>query len=119
LNPAQDYILSKSEPFRAILLELCATIEAQIPEVQLKYKWRIPAYYIDNKPFCYLNHSKNYIDLGFWHAAHITVHPDKLIAEKRAFIRTLRYRSLEEIEPKVLTEVLQDAYANRHKGFYK
>lgn len=119
MNPAQDYMLSKPEPFRSILLELCAIIEAQIPEVQLKYKWRIPAYYINNKPFCYLNLSKDYIDLGFWHAAHITVHPDKLIAEKRVFIRTLRYRSLVEIEHQVLIDVLADAYNNKHKGFYK
>lgn len=119
MNPAQNYILSRPEPFRAILLELSTVIENQIPEAQLLYKWRIPAYYIDNKPFCYLNQSTDYIDLGFWHAAHITVHPDKLIQEKRVFIRTLRYKSLEDIEFNVLVDVLKDAYANKHKGFYK
>ncbi len=118
MNPAQDYMLTKPEPYKSILLELSAVIEARVAGVELKYKWRLPAYYIDNKPFCYLNQTKDYVDLGFWHAVHLSVHLDKLVSKNRTVIKSLRYFSLQEINHKVLTDVLADAYANKHKGLY-
>ncbi len=119
MNPAQDYILSQPEPFRSILLHLEATVQGELKEAQLLYKYRVPFFYIDNKPFCYLIHTKGYIDVGFWNSAHMTVHSDKMITAKRKHMKSLRYKSLVEINQQVLIEVLQDAYANRHKGFYK
>lgn len=118
MNPAQDYILNKPEPFRSILLEVSAIIEASVKGAELKYKWRLPCYYINNKPFCYLNQTKGYVDLGFWHARHIRVHQDQLISENRTLIKSLRYRTLEEIDHKVLQEVLEDAYSHKDKGLY-
>ena len=119
MNPAEYYILSQSEPFRSMLLHLQSIIERTIAEVDLKYKYKIPFYYIDTKPFCYLNQSKNYVDLGFWNAAHLTKHLSYMTTENRKVMKSLRYKSLEEINDTVLIEVLQDAYAVRGKKFYK
>ena len=118
MNPAEDYILQQSEPFRGILLHLQAVIEHTIPEVDLKFKYRIPFYYIEGRPFCYLNQSKDYVDLGFWNAAHLSVHTEVMVKEGRKIMRSLRYTSLEEINDTVLVEVLHDAYAVRDKKFY-
>ena len=119
MNPAEEYMLRQSEPYRAMLLYLQALIEREIPEVELKFKYRIPFYYIDGKPYCYLNQSKDYVDVGFWGSAHLSVHLNHMETKGRKVMRSLRYHSLEDIDPKILTEVLQDAYSIRAKGFWK
>jgi hypothetical protein len=118
MNPAENYILNKSEPFRSILMHLQSVIEHTITAVDLKYKYRIPFYYVDGKPFCYLNQSKNYIDLGLWQGNQITVHQEHLIAGRKV-IRSLRYSSLEEVNDAILIEILKDAYAVRGGRFNK
>ncbi|XLS29605.1 DUF1801 domain-containing protein [Flavobacteriaceae bacterium M23B6Z8] len=119
MNPAENYILNRPEPYRSILLHLQSIILQTVPEVSLKYKYKIPFYYLNDKPFCYLNQSKDYVDLGFWHAAHLTVHLDKMTTEGRKVMKSLRYKSLEEIDNTVVTEVLMNAYEVRDRKFYK
>ncbi len=80
-----------------MLLHLQSTIEHAIANVDLKYKYRIPFYYIDGRPFCYLNQSKDYVDLGFWNGAHLTVYREHMIVAGRKTIRSLRFTSKEEI----------------------
>ena len=102
-------------------MHLQLVIEKTLPEVSLKYKWNIPCFYVDKSPICYLNasHKKQFVDIAFWNSAHLTKHLDKMVSEKRKVVRSLRYVSLEEIDDKVLTEVLEDAYSVRKNGFYK
>ena len=52
----------------AILLHLQILVETTIPSIQLKYKYRLPFYYLNDKPFCYLNvvAKKGYVDACFW-----------------------------------------------------
>ena len=119
MNPAEAYILDQPEPYRSILLQLQTLIENTIPELQMKYKYRIPFYYIEGTPFCYLNHAKDYVDVGFWHSAHLTVHQDRLITKDRKVMKSLRYFTVEDIDAKVLTDVLEEAYSFREKGFWK
>ncbi len=118
MNPAEEYMLKQPEPYKSILLYLQATIEKAVPGLELKYKYRIPFYYLDGRPYCYLNHSKDYVDLGFWNAAHLTVHLEKMETKGRKMMRSLRYRNLEEIDQQVLLEVLEDAYRVRNKKFW-
>ncbi|MUH34810.1 DUF1801 domain-containing protein [Zobellia amurskyensis] len=119
MNPAENYILDKPEPYRSILLHLQSVIERILPEVELKFKYRIPFYYINGTPFCYLNQSKDYVDLGFWKAAHLTVHQEHMISEGRKVIKSLRYRSLEGIDDSILIDVINEAYVVRDARFYK
>lgn len=121
MNPAENYIFSQTEPYRSILMHLQLVIEKTLPEVSLKYKWNIPCFYVDKSPICYLNasHKKQFVDIAFWNSVHLTKHLDKMVSEKRKVVRSLRYASLEEIDDKVLTEVLEDAYSVRKNGFYK
>lgn len=119
MNPAEAYILEQAEPYRSILLHLQAVIERTLPEIDLKFKYRIPFYYFDKTPFCYLNQTKNYVDVGFWHSAHITVHQEKLVTKDRKIMKSLRYFTLEDIEESILIDVLQNAYSVKEKGFWK
>ncbi len=119
MNPAEDYILNKPEPFKNILMHLQSVIESVVSNVDLKFKYKIPFYYIAGKPFCYLNQSKDYVDLGFWNAAHLTVNLEYMTTAGRKVIKSLRYKSLEEIDNTILIAVLKDAYNVRDTKFYK
>lgn len=118
MNPAENYILNQPEPFRSILMHLQAVIEHTIPKVDLKYKYRVPFYYVDGTPFCYMNQSKDYVDLGIWKGAYVNVHKEHLTAGRRV-IRSLRYTKLEEIDDAILIDVLQAAFAVRDVKFYR
>ena len=119
MNPAEYYILNKVEPYHSILLYLQLVVENNVSDLELKYRYKIPFYYLEGRPFCYLNQSKDYVDIGFWNAAHITVNLDFMTTDKRKMIKSLRYRKLEEIDDKILIEILKDAYSVKNKKFCK
>ncbi|TLP75460.1 DUF1801 domain-containing protein [Maribacter sp. ACAM166] len=121
MNPAENYILNQSEPYRSIVLHLQMMIELTLPEVELKYKWGLPCFYIGKSPICYLNVSRKnqYVDIAFWNSVHLTKHLKVLISENRKVVCSLRYSTLEEVDNQILTDVLQDAYSVRKNGFYK
>ncbi len=119
MNPAEQYILNQPEPFRSILLHVQSVIEHTVSDVDLKFKYRIPFYYTEGRPFCYLNQSRDYVDVGFWNAAHLTKNLEFMTTAGRKMMKSLRYNSLEEINDKILIEVLKDAYSVRDKKFWK
>jgi hypothetical protein len=121
MKPAEDYILNQPEPFKSILLHLQILIEGAFPEIVLRYKWRIPVYYLEDKPFCYLNasHKKKYVDVCFWASAHLTKYTEFLVTENRKVVKSLRYFKLKDINEKVLISVLLEAHQLKDKGFYK
>jgi len=119
MNPAENYILTQKEPFRSVLLHLQMIIEGTIPAVELKYKYKLPFYYINGKPFCYLNQSKDYVDIGFWNGAYLTIHTELMVIAGRKVIKSLRYKTLEEVESAILIEVLKEAYSVKNKKFLK
>jgi hypothetical protein len=120
MNPASQYILKQAEPFRSILLELQVFIETTVPNVVLQYKWGLPFYtHIDKKGFCYLNCTKDYIDLVFWNGAHITKNEKYLTLGNRKHMKSLRYFKLEDIDAMILINVLNEAYQLRDKKYYK
>ncbi len=116
MHPAENYILNQKEPYRSILLYLQAIIESTLPELDLKYKYKIPFYYLKDKPYCYLNQTKKYVDLAFWDGKSINCYQEHLVTENRKMIKSLRYFSLEEMDSEVLVAVLKDAYSVRLKG---
>lgn len=119
MNPAEEYILKQPEPFKSMLLQLQLVIESTYPQLKLKYKYRIPFYYLEGKPFCYLNRSKDYVDIGFWSAAHLSVHLEHMTTAGRKIMKSLRYHAPGDINEDILVAVLQDAYSVKGKGFWK
>jgi hypothetical protein len=107
LNPAEAYILKQAEPYKTILLHLQAIIEAVAPNCKLLYKWRIPFYYNNGIPLCFLNQSKDYVDLAFWHFDQMDEYIEYFTIANRKSIRSLRYKSVEEINDEVVVYVLQ------------
>lgn len=121
MNPAEDYILNQPEPYRSILLHIQVIIEHTIPHLELKYKWRIPCYYIGKKPICYLNasHKHQFVDVGIWHSAHLTKFDEYLVSENRKVVKSLRYKSLEEINDDIFIAILKEVEKYKEEGFYK
>ncbi|WP_317169700.1 DUF1801 domain-containing protein [Saonia flava] len=119
MNPAEEYIFNQPEPFRSILMHLKGVIEHTIPEVEMKFKYRVPYFYIGKTPICYMNQAKDYVDLGFWSSAYLTRHIELMCTEGRKVVKSLRYKTLEEINDDILMDVLKEAYSVKDKGFWK
>tara|TARA_R110002072_G_scaffold18623_1_gene69490 strand:+ start:8176 stop:8538 length:363 start_codon:yes stop_codon:yes gene_type:complete len=117
MNPAEQYILDKPEPFRSMLLEIQVHIEQTLPDYHLMYKWKLPIYYSEDCPICYLNVTKGYVDVCFWARIKFNVHLDKLVSEKRKFVKSLRYYPNDIINAEILVECLEEAYRTKTKGF--
>ncbi|WP_034059918.1 DUF1801 domain-containing protein [Lacinutrix jangbogonensis] len=121
MNPAEDYILGQPEPYRTILLHVQVIIEHTIHEAELKYKWRIPCYYVGKRPVCYLNasHKNQFVDVAFWHSSYITKYTEHLVDEKRKVVKSLRYKTLDDVNDTVLISILKQVNSNKESGFYK
>ena len=117
MNPAEEYILRQREPFRSMLLEIQVLIEHTLPSHELLYKWKLPIYYYEDCPICYLNVTKDYLDICFWARTGFNVHLQTLVAENRKFVKSLRYRNPEEIDAVILIECLEEALRTRKKGY--
>jgi hypothetical protein len=107
LNPSEAYILKQEEPYKSILLQLQVIIEAVLPNPELLYKWRIPFYYNNGIPICFLNQSKDYVDFAFWHFEKLEKYTEHFIDTNRKSIRSLRFKSVEDINDEVIIYVLE------------
>lgn len=119
MKPAEEYILNQPEPFKSLLLHLQVIIENTLPAAVLLFTWRVPFYYVDKSPICYLNVTKGYVDVGFWGAQYFTEQTESLTSDNRKYVKSLRYRSLSEIDDAVLILMLEQAYVHRNKKFIK
>jgi len=101
-------------------MHLQVLVEHTLPKADLLYKWRIPCYYIGKRPICYLNQSKNYVDVGIWHSAHLSKKWDHhLITENRKVVKSLRYKSLEDINDAIFISIMKELKSLKDEGFYK
>ncbi len=116
MKPAEAYILNQQEPFKSILLQLQILIELHFPEVSLEFKWKIPFYYLDGKPFCYLNPSskKRYVDVGFYATSGFENYNEFLISEGRKKVKSLRYKSIKDINSSILISVLKELHEKKN-----
>lgn len=108
---SDEYIFRQPEPYQAIMLHLVSVINKTIPDVILNFKWGIPYFYFNNKPFCYLapNHKKGFVDLGFAKGFKLKNNQEFLISENRNTVKSLRYFDLENINHDILLAVINEA----------
>lgn len=118
MKPAEEYILNQPEPFQSMLIYLQRVIQQEVSDANLLYKWRLPFFYVGTRPLCYLNHSKDYVDVVFWNGRKLTVHTEHLTLAGRKKMKSLRYKSLEEIDESILKDLVNEAYSIRDRRFY-
>ncbi|WP_299009041.1 DUF1801 domain-containing protein [uncultured Tenacibaculum sp.] len=121
MKPAEEYILKQPEPFKSVLLHLQVLIEGNFQNLELKYKWKIPVYYMNGKQLCYMNASykKGFVDVGFWAKGILQDFDAFLVSEGRAVVKSLRYSSIEEINEEILLQVIGEVAKHNHKGFWR
>ena len=112
MNPIEQYILNQKEPLQSIMLYLRQVIMETLPEVEEKYKYKIPFYYYNNKPLCYLNILKNtnYVDFAFVNGSRLS-NKHKLLkaGNNRKMVKSIACSSLENINVTTLKEILLEA----------
>lgn len=111
MKPAEVYILNQPNKYKEMILNLQVIIEKEVPKAVLLFKWKIPYYYLDGKPFCFLNvsHKGKYVDLAFNKGYQLKQHQHHLVGEKRNTFKSLRYFSIEDLDVIIVQEVLQEA----------
>lgn len=121
MKPAEEYILNQPEPYKSILLHLQVLIETNFPDVDLQYKWKIPVYYLNGHQLCYINasHKKGYVDVGFWAKNILQEFDAFLISEGRTVVKSLRYKTIEDINEEIFLQVVTEVSKHNHKGFWK
>lgn len=119
MNPAEVYILEQPEPYKSILMHLQILIEHTFPSAEMKYKWRIPCYYLGTRPICYLNQAKNYVDVGFWHSAHLTKYIEHMVSDNRKVVKSMRYQTLDDINDEIFIAILKEVEKHKNKSFLK
>ena len=107
MNPAEQYILNQNEPYQSILLQLQSIVKAIAPNAELLFKWQIPFYFNNGIPICFLNQSKDYVDLGFWHYDKMEKYSEFFVDTNRKYVRSLRFQSVEDINDDIIIYVLQ------------
>jgi hypothetical protein len=120
MKPAEAFILEQPEPFKSILMHLQILIETSFSEGDLQFKWKMPFYYLNNKPLCYLNPSKKkgYVDVGFYANNEFKKFNEFVISDNRKVVKSLRYTKVSDINAEVLISVLEEAYNQTTKGFF-
>ena len=109
LNPIDQYIFKLDEPYQSIAMYLRSVIKKTLPDIEEKYKWSCPFYDYNGKYMCYINFRKNtkVIDLSFIQGIHLGAFQEVLIdGENRKMIRSLKFKTLEEIDEKLVQEIL-------------
>ncbi|WNM18542.1 DUF1801 domain-containing protein [Flavobacterium capsici] len=112
MKPTDLYILNQPDKFKDILLHIISVIENNLPNSTLEYKWNVPYFYYKKKPFCYLNasHKHGFVDVGFAKGFQLKNNLEYLIADNgRNTVKSLRYKSLEEIDSDILISVVKEA----------
>lgn len=97
-----------SDNVRAILYRLVDLIELNLPEVNARIKHKIP-FFAYKKDICYLNPQKEKVVLGFVKGALLADSQRKLVAKDRKQIRQLVFRTVDEIDDQLVSELLQEA----------
>lgn len=112
MKPSELYIINQPEKYRTILMHLVSVINQIVSEATLEYKWNVPYFYYKKKPFCYLNasHKHDFVDVGFAKGFQLKKNQDYLVADKgRNTIKSLRYKTIGEIDNAILISVLREA----------
>lgn len=95
-----------------MILHCISVIEKSVPNARLEFKYGVPYFYLNKKPFCYFttNHKNEFVDIGFAKGFQLKRNQAVLVFENRNTVKSLRYFSLEEIDNEVLIDILNEAF---------
>ena len=112
MNPAEEYILRQPEPYQSVMMHVRSIILRNLDHIEEKYSYSVPFYHYRKKPFVYVNILKGqqFVDVAFVKGAQLESNfPQLQNYNNRKYVRSLQYRSLEDIDELLLIEVLRAA----------
>jgi hypothetical protein len=102
-----DYILNLPEEKKQIYLVLREIIHETCPEVKERIAYGLPFFYL-KKPFCYLHQHRGGVDLSFTKGYLFAEYKQALEKRDRSRIRSLHYKHVSDIDPSLLSKILQE-----------
>jgi hypothetical protein len=93
---------------QAIVVRLVDLILTNLPQTNASIKYKIP-FFAYKKTICYINPQKDQVVLGFVKGALFSNVQQQLVATDRKQIRQLVFRTEADIDPILISELLQEA----------
>ena len=112
MNPVEQYLFDQKEPFQSIMLYVRSVIIKTFPEVEEKFKYKIPFYHYNKKPMCYLNilRGTNYVDVAFVQGVYLQDKFSQLKENKnRKQVRSIQVKSIKDFDESMFIELLKEA----------
>jgi len=116
VKTVDEFILSH-EKWQNMLIELRTITQASGLEEFIK--WGVPVYAYKGKNILGLAPFKNYVAIWFYQGALLKDSSKKLINAQEGTTKALRqwrFKSIEEIEPELITEYINEAIENEKSG---
>ncbi|MBT8271351.1 MAG: DUF1801 domain-containing protein [Flavobacteriaceae bacterium] len=109
MNPAEEYIFRQEEPYQSILIHVRSVILSTVNPIEEKFNYSVPFYHYRKKPFIYLNILKgqDFVDVAFVKGVRLEDRfPQLMDYNERKNVRSLQYKSLEDIDENLLREII-------------
>ena len=107
-DKATDYIASLPSPQKEICQLLREMILDTFPQMQEEFRWGFPAYYYNGKRICLTGGFKNHANIELFYGAHLHDAKGRVVGVGKN-TRHIKLRSLEEVEPDYLIDLLQQS----------
>lgn len=112
MKPVDEYFFNQKEPYQSIMLYVRSIILNTLPEVEEKYRYRIPFYNVGKKPMIYLNilKGKDYVDVAFVQGILLEKQfPILKNDNKRKQVRSIQLKTIEDLDHENFVELLHEA----------
>lgn len=115
IEEVDQYILNLPEEIQEITKALRKIILDASPNLIEEFKWSMPNY-SSNGLVCYLQASKKHVNLGFHKGNELEEHDTKKVLQGSGkTMRHIRIKKLEDIQPEVITSLIEVAIELNNK----
>lgn len=104
-------IAEMPSPHREIVERLRSMIDETVPDVEERFGWGRPLYYVDGQAVFYLKANKNDVTLGFDQGAHLD-DPHGVLVGTGKDKRNTKIASVDQLDADVYGELLRAAVAH-------
>ncbi len=112
MRPTEQYFLNQKEPYQSIMLYVRSVIFKTLPKIDERYSYKIPFYYHNKKPLCYLNVLKNtnHVDIAFVQGFLLeNTFPQLKDHNNRKQVRSLQVKRIDCFNEQNFSQILKEA----------
>ena len=112
MKPVDAYFYNTREPFQSIMLHVRHVAFNILPDLEERLSYKVPFYYLNNRPLFYLNilKGKNYLDIAFMHGVLLERDFDVLKNNNnRKKVRAIQVENFESFDVNSFAQILVKA----------